>query len=245
MNLKGKVALVTGSGRGIGKAIAVFLAKNGADVVVNDVSLEIAQETAKEIESLGVKTLAVKAFVDKSEEVSMMFNEIEKEFGKLDILVNNAGITRDGFLLKLNEEKWDQVINVNLKGVFNCCQNAARLMSQQNSGKIVNISSIAGQVGNIGQVNYSASKAGVIGMTKTLSKELAQFNVNVNAVAPGFIDTEMTADIPEKLREGAIRQIPLRRAGQPEDIAKLVGFLVSDESDYVSGQIIGCNGGMV
>lgn len=245
MELKGKVALVTGSGRGIGKAIALKLAQQGADIITNDIDLEIAQETANEIKKLGVKVFAVKACVDNSAEVEQMFKDIQKEFGRLDILVNNAGITRDGMLMKLSEKKWDQVINVNLKGVFNCCQFAAQMMSQQNSGKIVNISSIAGQAGNVGQVNYSASKAGVIGMTKTLSKELARFNISVNAVAPGFIETEMTAAIPDKLKTQMIRQIPLQRAGQPEDIAKLIKFLVSDDANYVTGQIIGCNGGLI
>jgi 3-oxoacyl-[acyl-carrier protein] reductase len=174
-----------------------------------------------------------------------MFDQIQTRFGGIDILVNNAGITRDGFLMKMTEDQWDQVMDVNLKGVFNCCQCAARMMADRQYGKIVNIASASAQMGNIGQVNYAASKGGVISVTKTLAKELAQFNINVNAVAPGFIETPMTARVPDKVKDHLIRQIPLRRAGTPEDVAQAVCFLASDEAAYITGQILSCNGGMV
>lgn len=245
MDLKGKVALITGSGRGIGKAIARKLAQQGADVVINDVDLEVASKTAKEMESYGVKALAVKAFVNQPEEVKAMFETIIKEFGTLDILVNNAGITKDGLLTKLTDEQFDQVIDVNLKGTFLCAREAAKIMGPKKSGRIINISSMAGQVGNIGQTNYAASKAGVIGMTKTLAKELAKDNINVNAIAPGFIMTEMTEKLPEKVVAYAMKMIPLARGGSVDEVANVVYFLSSDLSSYVTGQIIGVNGGLV
>ena len=179
------------------------------------------------------------------EEVKEMFARVTSEFGQLDILVNNAGITRDGFLMKMTQDQWNQVMDVNLKGVFNCCQFAARMMSERQYGKIVNIASASAQIGNIGQVNYAASKGGVIAMTKTLAKELASFNINVNAVAPGFIETPMTNKVPDKVKDFLIRQIPLGRAGTPEDVAHAVCFLASDQAAYITGQIISCNGGMV
>lgn len=241
--LKGKVALVTGSGRSIGKVIAHTLAKEGANIVVNDIDSSLAKETEKELQSLGIKTIISCANVTKKVEMEDLFNEIEKRFGRLDILVNNAGITRDGILMKLTEEKWDEVVDVNLKGVFICSQLAVKIMSKQNCGKIVNMSSVAGQMGNVGQINYSATKAGVIGMTKTLAKELARYQINVNAIAPGLVDTPMTKTIPEKVMNTFISQIPLGYIAQPEDIANLVKFLVSDDSRYITGQIIACNGG--
>lgn len=243
MNLKSKVVLVTGSGRGLGKTIAMKLAMEGADIVINDVNIKNAEETAREIEALGRKTLVSNASVSEREQVEKMFDEIKNKFGRLDILVNNAGITKDSLLSKMTEEQWRQVIDVNLTGVFNCTQLAAILMKEQKSGKIVNLSSIAGQMGNVGQLNYSATKAGVIGMTKTLAKELARFNVNVNAIAPGIIKTPMTDVIPEKVMDGMLKQIPLGRIGMPEDIANLVKFLVSEDSSYITGQVIACNGG--
>ena len=245
MNFKDKTALVTGSGSGIGKSIALLLAEAGANVVINDVSQKDADTTAQEVQFLGRKAISVVANIAVQDDVRKMFEQIKAEFGKIDILVNNAGITRDGFLMKMTEEQWDMVMDVNLKGVFNCCQFAARMMSEQKYGKIVNIASASAQMGNIGQVNYAASKGGVISVTKTLAKELAQFNINVNAVAPGFIETPMTAKVPEKVREHLIRQIPLRRAGTPEDVAYAVCFLASDEAAYITGQILSCNGGMV
>jgi 3-oxoacyl-(acyl-carrier-protein) reductase len=245
MNFNDKTALVTGSGSGIGRSIAMLLAEFGANVVVNDVSQEDADATAQEIEFLGRKSLSVTASVSNREEVQAMFDQIQSRFGGIDILVNNAGITRDGFLMKMSEDQWDQVMEVNLKGVFHCCQCAARMMSDKQYGKIVNIASASAQMGNIGQVNYAASKGGVISVTKTLAKELAQFNINVNAVAPGFIETPMTAKVPDKVKDHLIRQIPLRRAGTPEDVARAVCFLASDEAAYITGQVLSCNGGMV
>ncbi|MBR0599361.1 3-oxoacyl-ACP reductase FabG [Clostridiales bacterium BAD-6] len=244
MKLEGKVALVTGSGRGIGKAIAMTLANEGADIIVNDVNLEDAEGTASEIRKIGRKAVAIASNVADRNQAREMFAKIKEEFGVLHILVNNAGITRDGLLLKLTEEQWDQVVSVNLKGVFHCCQLAAGFMVEQNEGKIVNLTSIAGQIGNVGQVNYAATKAGVIGMTKTLAKELARSNINVNAIAPGFIRTPMTDQIPEKIKESLIKTIPLDRIGEPEDIAKAVKFLVTDDSSYITGHILSCNGGM-
>ena len=244
MQLENKIALITGAGSGIGRAIALELAKAGADIVVNDIDSKGVEETAQLVHRCGRETLCYCANIAVKADVEEMFAAIEAKFERLDILVNNAGITRDGFLLKMTEDQWDQVMAVNLKGVFNCTQSAVKLMSERNSGKIVNLSSASGQMGNIGQVNYAASKAGVIGMTKTLAKELAKFNINVNAVAPGFILTPMTAAVPEKVKDYLIKGIPLGRAGTPEDVANAVRFLVSEESAYITGQVIACNGGM-
>lgn len=244
MNFTGKTALVTGSGSGIGKAIALLLAEQGADVLVNDISTENAAQTVGEIIALGRKSGSSTANVAVHAEVEGMFELARSRFGRVDILVNNAGITRDNLLMKMTEDQWDLVMDVNLKGVFNCCQHGARIMSEQQYGKIVNIASASAQIGNIGQSNYAASKGGVISMTKTLAKELARFNINVNAVAPGFIATPMTEEVPEKVKEYLIQQIPLRRAGKPEDIAHAVAFLASDTASYITGQVLSCNGGM-
>jgi 3-oxoacyl-(acyl-carrier-protein) reductase len=244
MSLDNKVALVTGAGRGIGQAIAVMLAQDGVDIVVNDMDSDSAEQTAEMIHSIGRKTLVSGANIVERSEVETMFDAITNQFSRLDVLVNNAGITRDNLLVKMTEEEWDQVMAVNLKGVFNCTQLAAKMMAEQNSGKIVNVSSASGQMGNIGQVNYATSKAGIIGMTKTLAKELARFNINVNAIAPGFINTPMTAQVPDKVKDKIKASIPLSRFGQPEDVAKAVKFLVSEESDYITGQVIACNGGL-
>jgi 3-oxoacyl-(acyl-carrier-protein) reductase len=244
MTLKDKVALVTGAGRGIGEAIALTLAREGAHIIVNDFDKAGAQATVAKVEALGRQALADGANIADRGQVKALFQSIKDTFGRLDILVNNAGITRDGLLLKLSEEHWDQVMAVNLKGVFNCTQLAAEMMSEQAYGKIVNLSSASAQMGNIGQVNYAASKAGVIGMTKTLAKELAKFNINVNAVAPGFILTPMTEAVPDKVKDYLIKGIPLGRAGTPEDVADAVSFLVSEKSAYITGQVIACNGGM-
>ena len=244
MNFKGKKALVTGSGGGIGKSIALLLADMGADIVINDVSIKNAQETAKEIISKGRKALVSNADVVKNNDVKEMFKTIAAEFGRLDILVNNAGITRDSLLMEMEENQWDQVMDVNLKGVFLCCKYAAKMMSEQQSGKIINISSASAQIGNIGQANYVASKGGVISLTKTLAKELARYNINVNAVAPGYIQTPMTESVPEKVKNYIISQIPLKRAGKPEEVADAVAFLASDMSVYITGQILSINGGM-
>ena len=244
MDFTGKKALVTGSGGGIGKSIALLLAEMGADIIVNDVSSENAQQTAREIISKGRKALVSDANVVHDVQVKTMFESISQNLGRIDILVNNAGITKDSLLMDMKEEQWDQVMDVNLKGVFLCCQYAARMMSEQQYGKIINISSASGQIGNIGQVNYAASKGGVISITKTLAKELARYKINVNAVAPGFIRTPMTQTVPEKVEKYLIGQIPLRRAGEPEEIANAVAFLASDMSAYITGQVLSVNGGM-
>lgn len=244
MEFKGKIALVTGAGSGIGKAIALLLAEKGAAVVVNDVSSANAQKTVGEIRALGCDSIASLANVAHQTDVKEMFDLTRSKLGKVDILVNNAGITRDNFLVKMTEEQWDQVIDVNLKGVFNCCRFGAIMMSEQQYGKIINIASASAQMGNIGQVNYAASKGGVISITKTLAKELARFNINVNAVAPGFIATPMTEAVPDKVKDQLIKQIPLGRAGTPADIASAVAFLASDLSSYITGQVLSINGGM-
>ena len=244
MDFTGKKALVTGSGGGIGKSIALLLAEMGADIVVNDVSIENAQQTAREIISKGQKTIVSNANVVNDTQVKDMFESIASEFGRIDILVNNAGITKDSLLMDMREDQWDQVMDVNLKGVFLCCKYAAKMMSDQQYGKIINISSASGQAGNIGQVNYAASKGGVIAITKTLAKELARYNINVNAVAPGFIRTPMTQTVPEKVEKYLTGQIPLKRMGEPEDIANAVAFLASDNSAYITGQVLSVNGGM-
>lgn len=238
-----KVALVTGSGRGLGKAIALKLASEGIDIVVNDMDARTAMETADEIRALGRKVLVSGANVADAVQVEEMFEDINECFGRLDILVNNAGITRDSTFLKMTSEQWHQVLDINLTGVFNCTKPAAIMMKNAGSGKIVNLSSIAAQNGNIGQANYSATKAAVIGITKTLARELAVYNINVNAVAPGLIRTPMTDAIPEKVMAMMIDSIPLKRVGKPEDIANLVRFLTSEDSTYITGQVIGCNGG--
>ena len=244
MTLENKIALVTGAGQGIGKATALMLAEEGADIIVNDIAVKAAEATAGEIEKLGRKTLVHAANVAVRQQVAEMFALIETEFGRIDILVNNAGITRDGFLLNLTEEEWDLVMDVNLKGVFNCTQLAARMMSEQNAGRIVNLSSATAQMGNIGQVNYAASKGGVISVTKTLARELAQYNINVNAVAPGFIETPMTDPVPDKVKKQFVNSIPLKRMGKPQDVARVIKFLVTDDSAYITGQTIACNGGL-
>ena len=244
MELEGKVALITGSAQGIGKAIALLLASHGADIVVSDINIEKAQETKREIEELGRRSMAIKVDVSRLEEVEHMVEEIIKEFGKIDILINNAGITRDKLILRMTEEDWDLVINVNLKGTFNCTKAVIKYMSRQKSGKIVNIASVVGEMGNPGQANYSASKAGVIGFTKTIAREYAQRGINVNAIAPGYIETPMTEVLPDKVREDLKRMIPMERLGKPEDVAQAVLFLVSEASNYITGQVLNVNGGI-
>ena len=244
MKLKGKVALITGAAQGIGKSIALLLARNGADIVVSDINLEKAEETAKEIESMGPKAMAVKVDVGNFKDVEQMVEAILKEFGKIDILINNAGITRDKLILRMTEEDWDSVLNVNLKGTFNCMKAVTRHMAKQRSGKIVSIASVVGEMGNAGQANYSASKAGVIGLTKTIAREFAQRGINVNAIAPGYIETPMTEVLSEKVKEELKRLIPMERLGKPEDVAEAALFLVSEESNYVTGQVLNVNGGI-
>ncbi len=244
MHLQGKTALVTGAAQGIGKAIAVALAKAGADVAVSDVNGEKASETAREIEAMGVKSFSITGNVADMDQAAAMVDEAVSKFGKLDILVNNAGITRDNLIMRMKEEEWDLVIDVNLKGSFNCAKAAIKHMSKARRGTIINIASIVGAMGNAGQANYVASKAGLIGLTKTIAREYASRNITANAVAPGFIDTAMTQALPEKVREELLKQVPLGRLGTPEDIAAAVKFLASDAAAYVTGQVIHVNGGM-
>jgi len=246
MTFREKVALVTGAAQGIGKEIAMTLAKNGADVVVADINLEVVSKTAEEIkEGLGVNTLALKMNVADPADVEAGVKRAKEELGKIDILVNNAGITKDTLFVRMKKEEWDAVINVNLNGVFNVSKAVAILMMKQRSGKIINIASIVGEMGNVGQANYAASKAGVIGLTKTLARELAPRGVTVNAIAPGFIKTAMTDKIPEEVKEKMQAQIPLGKLGTPADIAAATVFLASSAADYITGQVLNVNGGML
>ncbi|MGE7949133.1 3-oxoacyl-[acyl-carrier-protein] reductase [Lysinibacillus sp. NPDC093688] len=244
--LEGKVAVVTGASRGIGRAIALKLANEGAKVVVNySGSQAKAEEVVAAIQENGGEAIAVQASVSKTEEVTALMDAAVKTFGSLDILVNNAGITRDNLLMRMKEDEWDDVLDTNLKGVFLCTKAVTRQMMKQRAGRIINISSIVGVAGNAGQANYVAAKAGVIGLTKTTAKELASRNILVNAIAPGFIETEMTEQLPEDLKQGMLTQIPLAKLGQPEDIAKAVAFLASDDANYMTGQTLHIDGGMV
>lgn len=246
MTLEGKVALVTGASRGIGREIALELAKQGANVVVNYAGSEAkANEVADEIKALGKEAFAIKCDVSNQEEVSVMVKETIERFGKLDILVNNAGITKDNLLMRMKEEEWDDVININLKGVFLCTKAVTRQMMKQRVGRIINIASIVGVSGNPGQANYVAAKAGVIGLTKTTAKELASRNITVNAIAPGFITTDMTDKLTDELKAEMLKQIPLARLGEPKDIAKMTAFLASDDASYITGQTLHIDGGMV
>ncbi len=240
-----KVAIVTGSARGIGKAIAEKLARMEFNIVICDVDEEAVKKTTAEIESLGVKSLGVKVDVTKADEVEHLFEETNKAFGKVDVLVNNAGITRDNLLIRMKEEEWDSVIAVNLKGSFNCLRVAAKLMMKQREGKIINIASVVGVMGNAGQANYSASKGGLISLTKSAAKELAARGITVNAVAPGYIETEMTKNLPESVKQGFLSVVPLKRPGQAEDVANVVSFLASQDADYITGQVLHVDGGMV
>ncbi|RKW67849.1 MAG: 3-oxoacyl-[acyl-carrier-protein] reductase [Veillonella sp.] len=246
MNLTGKVALVTGASRGIGQATAIELAKAGADVVVNFIGNEaVAQETVEKIEALGRKAIKIKANVGDADDVQAMVDEAIATFAHIDILVNNAGITRDGLLIRMKDSDWDEVLNINLKGVYLVTKAVAKLMVKQRAGRIINMTSVSGVTGNVGQANYAAAKAGVIGFTKTCAKELAVRGITVNAVAPGFIETAMTDVLPEKIKEGIAATVPFGRMGQPEEIASVVTFLASDFASYITGQVLNVDGGMV
>lgn len=246
MNLKGKVALITGGAKGIGKQTSLRLAQLGADVIINStvVSPDVLS-LIEEIESLGVRVRHIPADVSKMNEVKEMTDRVISDFSKIDILINNAGITRDNLLMRMKEDEFDQVIAVNLKGTFNCIQAASRSMLKARSGSIINVSSVVGLTGNIGQANYAASKAGIIGLTKAVAREFASRGIRVNAVAPGFIETRMTEELPRDIKDRLISSIPLGVFGQPKDVANLITFLASDEASYITGQVINVDGGMV
>ena len=244
--LAGKVALVTGASRGIGRAVALKLSDAGAKVAINFAgNLVKAEEVKAEIESRGGEAVLVQGSVDNFEVVNDIVKKIVETWGTVDILINNAGITRDNLLLKMSESEFDEVIATNLKGVFNCTKAVSRIMMKKRSGKIVNMASVVGLMGNAGQTNYAAAKAGIIGFTKSAAKELAARGVTVNAIAPGFINTDMTATLPEKIKEETLNQIPLGKFGTPEDVANLAAFLVSEQAAYITGQVINVDGGMV
>lgn len=243
--LNGKVAVVTGASRGIGKAVAKKLASQGAVVIINyNGSEDRAKEVKAEIEQDGGKAEIFPCNVSDYAACEVFFKTVIEKFGSVDILVNNAGITKDGLLMKMSEADYDAVLDTNLKGTFNCIRFVARQMIRQKGGRIINMSSVSGVLGNAGQANYSASKAGVIGLTKSAARELAARGITVNAVAPGFIDTEMTAVLSEKVKEGAVAQIPLGKFGEPEDIAEAVAFLASEQAKYITGQVLHVDGGM-
>jgi 3-oxoacyl-[acyl-carrier protein] reductase len=245
MNFAGKTAVVTGGSRGIGRAVCLELAQGGANVVLCYAGNEAAaQETVAACEALGAKALAVRCDVSDSAQVKELMDTAAREFGRIDILVNNAGVTRDGLIMMMKEEDFDAVVAANLKGTFLCMKAVSRQMMKQRYGRIVNLSSVVGLRGNAGQVNYAASKAGVIGMTKSLAKELASRNVTVNAVAPGFIETDMTAAMTDAAKEATLAAIPLATLGKPENVAKAVAFLASDEAGYITGQVLAVDGGM-
>lgn len=245
MSLQGKTAIVTGAAQGIGRAIAECLAQAGADIAVADLDPGRSVETVASVEKLGRKALNIKVNVADANETKAMVEQVLKVWGKVDILVNNAGITRDGLLLRMKEEDWNLVLQINLNGTFNCTKAVLQTMTKQRYGRIVNIASIVGVIGNAGQANYSASKAAVIGFTKTVGREYASRNVTVNAVAPGFIDTAMTHGLPADVKDTLLKQIPLGRLGTPADIAAAVRFLVSEDAAYITGHVLHVNGGML
>lgn len=245
MLLKDKIAIVTGAAQGIGRAISIGFARDGATVVIADVDIGGANAVVAEIEGMGKSALALSVDVSCSREVAEMAVRTLDKFKKIDILVNNAGITRDSFLIRMSDEDWRQVIEINLKGAFNCCREVAKAMIKKRSGRIINIASIVGLTGNKGQVNYAASKAGLIGLTKSLARELAGRGINVNAIAPGFIETTMTKKLPESIKEKTLGKIPLARAGSVEDVVKATLFLASQYADYITGQVINVDGGMI
>lgn len=242
--LKDKVAVVTGASRGIGRAIALKMAECGAKVVVSARSAEALESLVKEVKELGGEALSVPTDISNASDVERLFDVAMESFGRVDILVNNAGITRDNLLVRMKDDDWDAVLDTNLKGAFLCSRAAAKIMGKQRIGRIVNISSVVGEMGNAGQANYCASKAGLIGLTKSVARELSKRNVTVNAVTPGFIVTDMTEVLNEKVKESLLGQIPLGRFGEAEDIVSAVLFLVSDQASYITGQVLGVNGGM-
>lgn len=244
MSLTGKIAVVTGAAQGIGQAIATTLAQEGSDVVVADLNANRCQETVDRIQQLGRKAIAVSVNVGDWDQVKRMVDSVLKEWERIDILVNNAGITRDGLLMRMKEEDWQAVLQVNLTGTFFCAKAVLPTMSRQRSGRIVNIASIVGAIGNAGQANYAASKAAVIGFTKTVAREYASRNITINAVAPGFIDTAMTQELSADTKEALLNQIPLKRLGQSSDIANAVSFLCSEKAGYITGHVLHVNGGM-
>lgn len=242
---KGKTAIVTGSARGIGQSIALDLASKGADLVICDVKAEWLTETESALKQLGAKVTCKELDVTSSEACQKVFNEIAEENGRIDILVNNAGITRDGLLMRMSDDDWDAVLTVNLKGTFNCTKAVTRTMMKQRSGSIINIASVVGIMGNAGQANYAASKGGVIAFTKSVAKELSSRNIRANAVAPGFISSKMTDALSDDVRQKMLDAIPLGSFGTPQDVANAVAFLASDQSSYITGQVLSVNGGMV
>lgn len=246
MVLNGRTAVVTGASRGIGRAIALALAQRGACVVVNYAGrADAAAEVAETIRSAGGRALVFQANVADPDEAAALVKAANSEFGRIDILVNNAGITRDNLILRMKEDDWDAVLEVNLKGAFNCTKAAARVMVKNHYGRIINISSVVGLTGNSGQANYCAAKAGLLGFTKAMAKELGSRNITVNAVAPGFITTEMTVGLPEEVKEKMLAQVPLKRFGDPGEVGELVAFLASDAAGYITGQTIAIDGGMI
>jgi 3-oxoacyl-[acyl-carrier protein] reductase len=244
MELKGKVALITGGAQGIGKVTALLLAERGADIAISDINRQGAEETAKEIERLGRRGLGLEGDVSNPADAERIVDTTVEKLGGIDILVNNAGITRDGLLLRMAEDDWDAVLNVNLKGTFNCSKAAIKHMIKRKSGRIVNIASVVGEMGNAGQANYAASKAGIIGLTKSIAREYAQRGINVNAIAPGYIQTPMTEGLSEKVKEELKAQIPMAKLGTPLDVGNAIYFLVSDASSYITGQVLNVNGGL-
>lgn len=246
MLLKDKIAVVTGGSRGIGSATAIKLAEQGADLVINyNSDQKSAQKTARKVRKLGRNAIVIQANIANMKEAKKLINNTIQEYERIDILVNNAGITRDGFLLRMKEKDFDDVINVNLKGTFNCTKQAIKYMMKQKYGKIVNLSSVVGMMGNATQSNYAASKAGVVGFTKAVAREISKRGINVNAVAPGFIDTDMTEELPEKVKQEMLNNIPLNRFGEVEDVANVIMFLVSPLASYINGQTINIDGGML
>ncbi|NQT25244.1 3-oxoacyl-[acyl-carrier-protein] reductase [candidate division KSB1 bacterium] len=245
MDLSGKIALVTGGARGIGQRIVLALAESGCHVIVSDIDFEGAKQTADVVQQKGVKSLALQADVSSADDVSAMIDKSIEMFGRIDILVNNAGITRDNLLIRMKEEDWDLVLRINLKGAFLCTKQVIRPMMKQRSGKVINIASVVGVMGNAGQANYSASKAGMIGLTKSAAKEVAGKNIQINAIAPGFIQTEMTDHLREDVKETYMASIPAKVFGTPQDVANAVLFLASPMADYITGQVVHVDGGLV